>query len=48
MNKDEILLRDRVQKAVKQAMIQSKYQDEPVTFGQAIVTAQYLEKEALA
>ena len=47
MKRSEIDLRNKVQKAVKLAMIQSKYIDEPFTFGQAIVTAWYLEKESL-
>jgi hypothetical protein len=35
-------LRNKVQTAVKQAMIDTKFQNEGITFGQAVVTHHYL------
>ena len=37
-------LRQNVQKSVKRALIESKYNDEPITFGQALVTYHYLQE----
>ena len=38
MSVSEVALKQSVQNAVKHALIDTKYHDEPVTFGQAIVT----------
>ena len=42
MSVNEADLKLSVQHAVKQALIDTKYNDEPVTFGQALVTHYFL------
>jgi hypothetical protein len=44
MSVSEVGLKQTVQHAVKQALIDTKYHDEPVTFGQAIVTHYFLNQ----
>ena len=44
MSVSEVGLKQTVQNAVKQALIDTKYHDEPVTFGQAIVTHYFLNQ----
>ena len=44
MSVNEADLKLSVQNAVKQALIDTKYNDEPVTFGQALVTHYFLNQ----
>ena len=37
-------LKQSVQKAIKNVLIDSKYQDEAITFGQAVVTHYFLDQ----
>jgi len=38
-------LRSNVQQSVKEALIESKYNDEPISYGQALVTYHYVEQQ---
>ena len=40
-------LKQAVQKNVKQTLIESKYADEPITFGQALVTYHYVQNQPI-
>ena len=40
-------LKQTVQKNVKRALIESKYADEPISFGQAMVTYHYVQNQPI-
>ena len=46
MSVNEQQLKQSVQQAIKGVLIDSKYHDEPITFGQAIVTHYFLQQLA--
>jgi translation elongation factor EF-1beta len=43
MSVNEAQVKQSVQNAIKTVLIDSKYHDEPITFGQAIVTHHFLQ-----
>lgn len=43
----EAQLRTNVQKSVKKALIESKFNEEPISFGQALVTYHFLQQQPL-
>ncbi len=43
MSVNEAQLKASVQNAIKHVLIDSKYNDEPITFGQAVVTHYFLQ-----